>query len=126
MRSKSVNDPCRLVRQVKKVGQLYKNAHVSADPCRLVRQVKKVGQLQKCACFRRPLPARPAGEEGWWLGRYVLRIAAQPGVPAGQAGKGTGNRQRLFLSWPTWRSCQASWQGTREPDGKRNYKRIHS
>ena len=38
-------DPCRLARQVKKIGWLNMADNPMLDPCRLVRQVKKIGRL---------------------------------------------------------------------------------
>jgi hypothetical protein len=40
------------------------------------------------ALLFRPLPACPAGEEGWSATKLLRLIAAQPFAPAGQAGRG--------------------------------------
>ncbi|NLF07606.1 MAG: hypothetical protein GX594_06455 [Pirellulaceae bacterium] len=54
-------DPCRLARQVKKIGWLNMAANPMLDPCRLVRQVKKIG----------------------WLTRPIIRCS----TPAGSSGR---------------------------------------
>ena len=41
-----LNDPCGLVRQVKKVERLEEERSEWDDPCRLVRQVKEVEELE--------------------------------------------------------------------------------
>jgi hypothetical protein len=57
------------------------------DPCRLARQVKKVGELQKCLAGHGPLPACPAGEAGWLATITALLLRRPlPACPAGEEG----------------------------------------
>jgi hypothetical protein len=53
-------DPCRLVRQVKEVGQLSTQGPLT-DPCRLVRQVNQFARLAESSRSLSVLPDKPAG-----------------------------------------------------------------
>jgi hypothetical protein len=72
------------------------------NPCRFIRQVKKVDGLDVEQCFApRPLPARPAGESGFGAIPVPFRnflIVEEPDSPAAQWGRGLITRWNRFLA----------------------------